>query len=268
MNTVELIHHDFDTSVNKLLQIIETNTIKAETLVEKEIQPNEQKNIEDSDFLNKIGFSNTQNVQKSSQILSVNKNIKTKKLSIVNNTTALSSIISLYQSEFPNYKFILLSQIYNICEKYNLYIGHSSLFNGQIPEKNINELKQFPFDKYKNNTRFHQRIILNLPLCSQFEKNYKYSSDMINYYICASYQDFLIDKNTHIIGNEIFKNLDYEKPTFKLIKPVKVPDPIILIPVNIDSIPDDMGFLINTKWGIEANDVLLKNDTLQNILDA
>jgi hypothetical protein len=264
MNTIELIHNEFDTSVDKLLQLVEDNNIKADSLVEKEI--NDKNKLENSEFLLKIGFNNVPVVKEINDLNSFNKKILLTKEKIIQKNTNLSFVVSKYKKSFPEYKFILLSQIYNICEKYNLYIAHSSLYKGNIPQKNIDELKRFPFDEYFNE-KYYFYIDKSKPLCDQINNN---SSKYIKYYICASYNDFLIDKNTHIIGKEIFKNEKYEKPSFKLLKPKKVPDPIILIPVNISPIPTttDIGFLVNTKWGKEGNDDTLQNNVIKNLLDS
>lgn len=54
------------------------------------------------------------------------------------------SVVQSYDMKYNGlYKFILEPQLERICEKYNLFVRRPELFLGDIPESNINDIRNF-----------------------------------------------------------------------------------------------------------------------------
>ena len=54
------------------------------------------------------------------------------------------SVVQSYDMKYKGlYKFILEPQLERICEKYNLFVRRPELFLGDIPESNINDIRNF-----------------------------------------------------------------------------------------------------------------------------
>jgi hypothetical protein len=263
MDTIKLIHNDFDTAVETLVRISEEKEKNAESLNE----PTPEKDYEDGIFLSKLGFLNIDLVKKVSEFETDKRTISHQKTVFINESKIIKDVVTFYQKTFPFYKFILYSQVINICEKYNLYLGHSSLYKGNIPKKNIEEMKNFPFNVY-NSSSFERYIpylhhMPNEPLCNcdlnhyanQYGYNGNGNNSSINTYICAPLNSF-DEINIKTVGKELYRKSSDEVSLnpfkFKFVKPAPK-DPIILLPVRVEELKQ-LGFIIMTKWGVEAND--------------
>jgi hypothetical protein len=171
----------------------------------------------------------------------------------------MKKIISKHQKNLPGYKFITLSQIYSICEKYNLYICDVELFNGEVPDKNIQDMSRFPTQKLKDNGCFY-RTQNNSPLYHTYHQNY-YNLNY-NFFICASEDDFINNDNVVKVGREIFiDNVLSQKNKMSFSKRERIPDPILLCPLEeINITGTDILFAIVTAWGPEAQDPKVFNE--------
>jgi len=248
MKTIQQIHNDFDQAAETLVKISNEKQKIADSINE----PTPDNDYEDSVLLASLGFSNISLVKKTNEFIKNKQNTVKEKLEYVEESSAINKTVEFYKAKFPFHKFILYSQVINICEKYNLYLAHSSFYKGEIPKKNIQELRDFPFHVYKKN---HLKPSLD-PRSGIFDQmlQISYYQDDIVTYICAPYTEF-DTKNAEIIGKEIFlKNTkDFISPfKFKTIKPAPK-DPIILLPVLAQEL-NQIGFLVITKWGLEAED--------------
>lgn len=223
------IHNEFDTAGEKLLQ--EAKAIIAETDCDK------------GERLKSLGFSSAKPVQESN-VAKMNKK--------------LAETIEYYRQYYPHNKFITEAVVEAICKKYNLLCGQVSSYIGDVPEKNVREMESFKLHKedmirrsniddyhdmsLRNRMRHSQMMSLGL-LAQISQQSYDYSPPQkVTYYeykepfkICAPQTDF---------------EMSYlRKDGYKLI-----PDPIVLQPVK-------GGYLIVTKWGLEASDESLVNET-------
>lgn len=83
---------------------------------------------EKGDFLSNIGFKES---------------IATK---LYNELANKQNIIQEYENKYKGlYKFILEPQLERLCEKYNLFVRPTRFYKGDIPTKNIQDLKNFRF---------------------------------------------------------------------------------------------------------------------------
>lgn len=248
MNTIEKIHQDFDLAVDRLKKIADERKKEAKSLKD----PKKVDFLDDAEFLEDIGFQNVSIVgEKNNYKKSVEEVAKerTQKSQI---SEYISENITFFSNIFPFHKFILYSQVIQICEDYNLYLGPASLFKGDIPKKNIEEIKNFPFDIYKS-PDFGKMITFKVdqPICNQPE-GFSHLSDNSLVYICAPIKEFN-RKNTNITGKEIYKN-KFELNPLKMRMPMKmIKDPIVLLPVRTKGLREP-GFIVITKWGKEAED--------------
>lgn len=262
---VELIHEDFDVAVENLIAISEGIRQKNESIQ----LPEKDQDFETGVFLTSLGFTNTPKAKSVEVLRETENQLKNQKFRNEKICSSINSVVSRYQATFPFHKFILLSQVLKICEKYNLYLSPAPFFKGEIPDKNIQELKNFPYEKYLTYDIFvsatstkpisYQSMNDNFRFSSQF-RNVAYNEkgkDYISYitsYICAPKEDFDL-KNKNIIGREIYEDEEIGKSFFSIPKPEKAPkDPIILFPVCVRELPNECGFIVVTKWGLEAED--------------
>jgi len=244
METIQLIHNEFDTSVDKLLKISEGIQEKVLGLKNPEISSE----IEDGDFLKQIGFINTKKAQKSSNFSLIKDKILTDKTYLSEKADNIYDAVKKYQKHFPFHKFILYSQVIKILQKYNLFLGMAHLFKGDIPNKNIKEIKNFINKKPDKNIFIYHKFG---PICINNGKDGQFQPQM---YICAPKTDFKSGKNIYTIGNEIYEYNDLSLADFKIeLLRKKLEDPIILTPVITKL--DQVGFIVITKWGLEANDI-------------
>ena len=236
--TVKQIHNEFDSAVEILIsKALEINPI------------DEEKHI----TLKELGFAKSSHVKKMSYIIeSREKNAK------------IAERVNYFSQHYPFNKFITAELAENICKKYGLVLGDASNFIGHIPDKNIKEISSF-------NLRQEDMVK---------HVNYWYVTE----YRGMGYDIKRVEKGTpgaifgyprwsqnFYVSGESENEVDYIKEPFKMVAPVKdfdmtgkrlsgvyiqdIPDPIVLQPV-------DGGYLIVSKWGDEASDKDLVNETM------
>lgn len=254
MDTIKQIHNDFDTAVETLLKISAKNKKLADSLNE----PTPDGDYEDGEWLAKIGFTSIDLAKKVKNFESDKSEVRKIKQEKTKESENITKTVEIFNKYFPFHKFILYSQVINICEKYNLYLGHASLYNGSIPKKNIEEIKNFPFNIYNDiNFRCKPKINKSQPVC-EYDNNVYIETDerIINTYICAPLINFN-QKDTLTIGKELYyKNSEKRSLNIFKFKPklhLQPKDPIILLPVIANAM-QQIGFIVITKWGLEAND--------------
>ena len=160
MNTIEQIHSDFDTAVETLLEISNQRQQIAESL---EV-PQEEKDHADGLFLKEMWFGNAALAKKIEEFNNLTDSVKSQKRHGVEVSKSINSLVQKYQTLFPFHKFILYSQVIQICEKYNLYLSPSDFYKGEIPARNIQEMRDFPYDRAEE-----VKLTMNLsrPVCEQ-----------------------------------------------------------------------------------------------------
>lgn len=248
MDTIEKIHQDFDLAVDRLKKIAEDRKKEAESLK----NPQKSEFFDDAQFLDDLGFRNVSIVDQKNNYKKTVEKINKERRQKSHVSESIERNIELFTNIFPFHKFILYSQVIQICEDYNLYLGPVSFYKGNIPQKNIDEIKNFPFDTYRSGD-FDRwlRLVPHEPICNQrMEK--EHFSNGISLYICAPLNEFN-RKNTNITGKEIYEN-KFDLNPLRLEIPKKMPkDPIVLLPVRVKGL-NDPGFIVITKWGKEAED--------------
>ena len=254
MTTIEQIHNEFDTAVETLVKISKDRQEIADSI---EI-PQEEKDYQDGVWLKELGFEKTELARKVDEFNDMSSTAKHKKRQSSEISTNINETVLQYQTIFPFHKFILYSQVIKICEKYNLYFGPAQFYQGNIPKKNIEEMKNFPYEKWDERefNDLHQGFSLSKPVCETAASGGERHGNA-RHYICAPLNEFVQDGNT-TVGKEIYKKAGRDSiaiKDFKMPKKVKLPkDPIILMPVRTSKIKGEVGFIVVTKWGEEAND--------------
>jgi hypothetical protein len=258
---VEQIHAEFDSAVGELTNFAIKSAEKAEEIVIKEDS--------DEDLtlkvkrMEKLGFGNSNVVQDFNEKQNKKQKIVNKKQNLNNLSENLLNEINEYKVKFPGFKIITFSQTMKICEKYNLHMGESKLYSGDIPDKNLQDIASFDESNAKKNMCKNYKIkypLSNLKnLISSSGRGY-YAVENghidISYQICAPLKDF--NTNGCIkIGREIFTHnsdtkFNWEKPNLKFN------DPIVLFPIILKSLKE-IGFAIVTAWGLEAQDEMILN---------
>lgn len=250
---VEMIHHDFDTAQELLLQEV-TNFVKNENI----------------NLLNKmkdIGFYNSSSVGKAIEDNEI-QNERKKTLRIINE----------FMQRFPQYKIIDYNTIESICKKYDLYFTEAKRYNGDIPLKNMNEIANFDnwfksnFKKEEERNMKESFLIRDRIAHIDYGRNQRESwiSELENatermfhdiyygmksehisylpnhhreeYMICAT-KDKLDLRNTEIRGRSLITVYD---------------DPIVLYPIPAQR---NIYFVVS-KWGIEGEDENLVNEKM------
>lgn len=224
------IHNEFDSASERLLQ-------EAKNIVVKDNGKSER--------LGRLGFSSSRPVKEVE---------KTRKAQ--NDARQLAERVSYFKQWYPHNKFITEDAVEKICEKYGLVFADAQYYKGDVPEKNLIEMEKFVLRKEDMVKDFFSDLSLAMrSLTFGFDRN---RGIIVNQMNEPSYPSFVSEEERSL------------KPSFKICAPEKdfdtsrlskkghklelnIPDPIVLQPVQ-------GGYLIVTKWGLEASDELVKNE--------
>lgn len=230
--TVEEIHEAFETASDSALR--EANEILG--------RPVNQHEYDDAVALQKCGF-----LQSETSIQYLNEiRVREKHQERINK-------IEHWRVKYPNHKFIFLDQVKAICEKYGLVLGFAHLFKGKIPKKNVDEIVSFSLKEedqmylnwqYGSRDRWRIYAITKQPKYSYINSgSLQYTGDnaKCGFMICAPSSEMNME-GQEVIGSVVS---------------AVVKDPIVLMPVE----ERGEGFLIVSKWGPEASDPALVNET-------
>lgn len=170
----------------------------------------------------------------------------------------LAERVECFAVRYPSNKYITHEAVMSICSKYGLILGPADKFIGDIPKKNVDEMLAF---KLKEED-FIEHICYELE-SHHFGKRYGYDTwdsfrgsgfkdvgdrsvsvvkEKASLMVCASKKDFIADRSK-VAADGITLEME---------------DPIVLQPVG----GDYGGYLIITKWGLEASDPSLTNETM------
>jgi len=230
------IHNEFDSAGERLLK-------EAKEILSKNVDTDK------AERLKKIGFTSMKDVVE----VSIREKEKAASLELAN-------LIEYYQTWYPNNKFITEVIVKNICEKYGLYFSDVSNYIGDVPLKNITEIENFvlrhdDMTVITNYSRWRDRVMM------------RSTSSMLNARFSGVYTPPTNENDPMPITIE---ELGRAKEPFKICAPESdfdmrylrkndyklefhIPDPIVLQPVK-------GGYLIVSKWGLEANDSSLVNE--------
>lgn len=239
------IHNDFDTATERLLN-------EAKEILSKGIDTAK------GEQLRSLGFTSSKPSVDSAL------DIKQKQ-----DNEQLANHIEYYQTYYPNNKFITELEVEKICKKYGLLSGGAEYYTGDVPDKNVKEIASFKL-RDEDCTKYE---------CGYFESHHTNSGYRCFISSVNGKGKYGYLKNDMGWGRMLYSISDteqkfhYEKPTFKICASVKdfdmnkmrvtdgykleqnIPDPIVLQPVN-------GGYLIISKWGLEASDESLVNEKL------
>ena len=238
------IHESFDTASEKLLN-------EAKAIL------NGSYDIEKGERLKKIGFTSAKKAVEATEL--VDKKQKNEEL---------AKLIEYYQLHYPNNKFITEEKVKEICQKYGLLCGETKYYKSDVPEKNLSEIENFKLKESEMTKvtygwfKYHSGNMRGyyIPCYSKdnsgsygylrssgwgeslvlMPETESYHFDKPDFKICASVKDF--DTKNMRIEDGYKLNLN-------------LPDPIVLQPVK-------GGYLVVSKWGLEAEDKDLVNEKM------
>jgi hypothetical protein len=236
-NTIVKIHSSIDSAVDRLKEISKNYLMQSE-------EPTEEVYSDKIDKLKGLGFNNVREVREYDSKKIIYSEEIHKKTFLKNKANAINADVSYYSRIYPFHKFIYYSQLIPICEKYNLVLGSVEFYNADIPKKNSEEIINFDYDKCNNKLFFNK----DKPL---FNQTYYIENRNKKLYICAPKLDFV--KGLTQIGIEVYRG-SYTKISLKSYLEPKPKDPIVLLPVKT-SLDKQIGFIVVSKWGLEANEI-------------
>lgn len=266
---VERIHKEFYTaSENELLEAQNVLTKCAE------------KDIQDGEFLNSIGFVSTQQA------------IETKEVSIrKRENEAKANLVIRKQVNNQIYKFISYEAVARVCEKYGLILDIVNNYIGTIPKNKIADIKKFMtsgMGAFKESC-FNEKMSfskLDKLNCIYNSEQDKFEKSLTNVkgllfknkektcFVFKTRESFLVfgrDYLREVLQEQGVKNIancysstmnsllicappsDFKSEKLVVFKE-QTPDPVVLYSVT-------EGFRIVTAWGAEASDPEVANET-------
>jgi len=245
--TIQAIHNEFDAAGHRLIE--EAKEIVSGRAID-----------EKGDRLKKLGFVNSKAAQKNREIEDANRQAEQAN----KRKQEGAKWVQYYSQWYPHHKFITAEIVKEICEKYNLYCGDVRYYKADVPLKNVTEMEQFKLRQEDMDCQ----TSLDLYWKYRVQRDYMNSIGHLGgeSYPRTAYQ-FSEDSLSSERIARMMEEKHYSKSDFKICAPKKdfdmgilakkgrflVPDPIVLQPVN-------GGFLIVTKWGLEASDELVVNE--------
>lgn len=202
-----------------------------------------------------VGFNLTKQQAEEKKLVEIKvSKLNQDKLSLETKREQLKEL-SFIRNKYRFRKFILMSDLEDVCKKYNLAIGYTINYIGELPEKNLQDIENYKKPEealtiYKIGERslnytYEKILYLNL---LQYEKRIEESKIRANY---SSRYYLNMDKlNTYLIA---CPRQDLTQ-TIQEANKVEFKDPIVCYPVHKEYIME-----IVTKWGLEASDEVLLN---------
>jgi len=238
---IEMIHNEFDTAVDRLL-------LEAKDIISKM----DMSIIDKGDRLSKLGFISTEDAR-----------IAAKQIREKAEKEELSKHIMYYKTWYPNHKFINEVEVKRICNKWGLVHGPARYYKGSVPDKNVREIESF---KLRNEDKIKQETAVDVYKMGGKEYSGQNWHNHLSQFVTGVHG---LSLGVDYTKDRVVLNTSYYQRPFEICAPEKdfdmtyleksghrleVKDPIVLQPVN-------GGYLIVTKWGIEAQDEGLINET-------
>lgn len=245
MNKIEKIHADFRGA-------LELSKVNSNTVTEKIYSAEHSEKLQK---LQSLGFTNSATTKATKEKLVSYVNIE-------NNAYSLELLnLEKFQAVYPKYRLIGLNAVFALCQKYNLYIGHNSLYTHSIPDKNLLELAEHKEIEAKTEICFLKDVNSISELIEMCKGNKaKYTSLVpASYFVIAPRSYF--DKDAVVI-NRTLESIPKPKLSIKFgLREMVIPDPIVVTPLSTHQ--TGVVFQIATAWGNEAEDsqVTTKVDT-------
>lgn len=263
--TVEEIHQAFDTAG-------ENAFLEAKSILAKITSNAKQENVE---LLKKLGFSNAAMVTEQA---SVNKTIAENQFKV--------KIVERYTQAYPQYKFIFIDQVVELCKKYGLLCAPVGMYKGNVPTKNLKEIEAFKVkddDTYRTDSNgIRDRLQFDLRggnFLSQNEFKARSDAEKAQQFrergtrTQDEYEIYLMKMSHHYSFSAHYTEARFQKVPLFICAPKdeinigkydrvedvfvghEIKDPIVLHFVKD-------GFLVVSKWGPEANDPILLNEKM------
>lgn len=178
------------------------------------------------DFLQGLGFNKVQNVEE----------FQTTKQELEKLGMTMETISQLEKiKRIFGKNIITYNNVCQLCEKYNLYFGSSSLFTGKIPMKNVKELEEFQFGTFSS----HYCVVKGEENTSivNGKQAMKAETMIVAPLNMFSLKGILITNSREII-----------KCSLSEVKPPKkecADDPIVLLPFRLNQ---QIYFIVVTHW--------------------
>lgn len=229
VSVIEEIHNEFDTATERLLSEAKNILANADKIKQ-----------EKADRLKRLGFGQAKEVAETKAQIEEQRK-----------SEALAKSILYYQTYYPSNKFITEEEVIRICKKYGLVWGDVHYYKGDVPEKNLQEIEQFKLrqedmqvrtnldDYYEGQMRNMMRSRMAFPSYSEAPTEIIERYVAPPFKICAPQKDF--DTRNMIVSKDL--------------KLMEINDPIVLQPVKD-------GYLVVSKWGMEASDDNLVNEKM------
>lgn len=263
------IHNEFFTAGDEILK-------EAECLL-KDL---EQKDLTKGRRLAALGFSKTREA-----VVAIETENK------LATTKDIADLVMYYRINYPNNKFITEEQVKQICKKYGLVCGETSMYKGFVPENKLFLIEQFKLKKqdipYAIITdSWHGDEIVGFLKKEDIISDYanRCISNNTTFYLVSGNQCKVNDVKNAERYRYIGKGLSgiYEQErylrveaatnvTMKICAPLKdmeIPDGKEVKGYKIQNIPDPVvlqqvngGYLIVAAWGDEASDEIVVNQT-------
>lgn len=189
------------------------------------------------------------------------------------------------------YKLIEVSQLFEILNKWDLYIGHSNLFGGEIPQQKADCIRQYYNSAIAegNDNTFWRQSLETTPnehgtflSASRTQTSYGRPS----FYVCAPKKLFTSfgskEEKIRTIGREVYLDRKIKFPSFASIRKemqkrkeereerkrqeMIALDPIVVVPISGPAMKK-LGLKlahIVTAWGPEAADPMVRQETIEN----
>jgi len=240
--TIEEIHLQFDTAQDRLVAEAQAILNKV-TVADREM----------TERLERVGFGWSKRAKQYREAMEQ-----------TNKAKSLIDIVNYCKVAYPLYRFITAEQVKVICEKYNLIMGDSYKYQGDIPEKNLCEIEAFKLkkDDYKTDSEMYAHYFAR-----RAGNGWHVSVDAFRHELEAkAMMDSvgIVTATTHAP----VPTASSASPAFQIVAPasdfkmnyddrmeghILVNDPIVLCPLR-------GGFLIISKWGLEASDETVINE--------
>lgn len=265
---IEEIHSSFDNAQEELLQ-----------QAMKIINDTKSNLSSKAERLEAIGFTASELVKRN----------KANKGTILESSND-AELVNYYKQNYPFQKFLKVSQLEEICKKYNLIFAPISSYKEDVPDKNLSEIENSKVllrsDEAKDyewcEISTHSYILPGSPFLSIFDKafylidrkvedkNFNFYSDADKYlkkkyninsskYLVDTVRNFKENRQGLFIAapksHFDLKGLQNKGLGFLSVSITEVKDPIVFRYVR-------GGIQVLSKWGLEAEDEMLQNEIL------
>ncbi len=241
---IEEIHETFYTEVDRLLE---------HAKISKSLDTDMQDLIDKRNALVSLGFNSTKEVQYADTEIKRLNEIRAENI----RNADLVEAINYFSFKYPHYKFISEDSVKKICEKYGLKYSKVDRYIGTVPDKNVQDMKNFKIDAsdecyYEEFFGFRTRDISYFSFEQmKARKEREYAGHIMRYTL--GYTEHNKCQLEIAAPKSDFNLENMEEKDSQLIE---ILDPVVLKPVFFKG---KKHYLVVTAWGLEASDELVVN---------